>query len=156
LATTQRVVTKEGGHVRVEASSAATRHPVTGKITGLELVARDITRRKLAEQEREQVMADLARANTNLRDAISREQRMVEELQELDRIKTEFVATVSHELRTPLTSISGYVEMLVDQGAGELTARQQSMLDVVERNTRRLLLMIDNLLTIGRIEAGAF
>jgi PAS domain S-box-containing protein len=156
IATTHRFITKEGGHVWVEASSAATRHPVSGKITGLELVARDITNRKLAEQEREQVMEDLARANTNLRDAISREQRMVEDLQKLDRLKTEFVATVSHELRTPLTSISGYVEMLVDQGAGELTAKQQAMLEVVERNTRRLLLMIDNLLTIGRIEAGAF
>jgi PAS domain S-box-containing protein len=156
IATTHRFVTAEGGQVWVEASSAATRHRVTGKITGLELVARDITNRKIAEEEREQVMADLARANTNLRDAISREQRMVEDLQKLDRLKTEFVATVSHELRTPLTSISGYVEMLVDQGGGELTPRQQSMLDVVERNTRRLLLMIDNLLTIGRIEAGAF
>jgi PAS domain S-box-containing protein len=155
LATTHRVITNDGGHVWVESSSAALRHPVTGRITGLELVARDITRRKLAEQEREQVMSDLARVNADLRDAISREQRMVEELQQLDRIKTEFVATVSHELRTPLTSISGYVEMLVDQGAGGLSDRQHAMLEVVERNTRRLLMMIDNLLTIGRIEAGA-
>jgi signal transduction histidine kinase len=81
---------------------------------------------------------------------------MVEELQQLDRIKTEFVSTVSHELRTPLTSITGYVEMLVDEAAGDLSEKQRSMLEVVERNTCRLLTMIDNLLTIGSIDSGAF
>ncbi|MDQ1534294.1 MAG: hypothetical protein QOF28_2055 [Actinomycetota bacterium] len=156
LATTHRLITSDGGHVWVESSSAALRDPVTGRITGLELVARDITLRKRAEQEREQSMTDLARVNTNLRDAISREQRMVEELQQLDRIKTEFVSTVSHELRTPLTSITGYVEMLVDEAAGDLSEKQRSMLEVVERNTCRLLTMIDNLLTIGSIDSGAF
>ena len=81
------------------------------------------------------------------------ERRMVQELQQLDEAKSDFISSVSHELRTPLTSIIGYTEMLVDGDAGDLTQRQQSMMAVVDRNARRLLLLIDDLLTMSRIDA---
>jgi signal transduction histidine kinase len=79
-----------------------------------------------------------------------------EQLQEVDRVKTDFVSTVSHELRTPLTSIVGYLELLTEQEAGPLAPAQADMLSVVERNSRRLLALIEDLLTLSRVESGSF
>ncbi len=87
---------------------------------------------------------------------VTAQKHIVSELQELDRIKSDFVSTVSHELRTPLTSITGYVEMLRDGDAGELNDGQDRMLEVVEFNTGRLLAQIEDLLTLSRIEAGTY
>ena len=111
-------------------------------VNGLVLNSRDVGDRKRAERE--------------LLETLGREQHMRERLQELDRLKTDFVSTVSHELRTPLSSILGYVEMLVDGSAGELTEEQLRVLGVVDRNALRLLALIEDLLTISRIEAGTF
>jgi signal transduction histidine kinase len=63
---------------------------------------------------------------------------------------------VSHELRTPLTSIAGYVEMLRDLHPGPLTAAQDQMLETVDRNAARLRHLIEDVLTLSKIEAGAF
>jgi len=73
---------------------------------------------------------------------------------EVDRLKTEFVATVSHELRTPMTSIKGYVEILLMGAAGQLTPQQNRFLEVVRSNADRLGLLVDDLLDISQIEAG--
>jgi signal transduction histidine kinase len=74
----------------------------------------------------------------------------------LDRATSAFLATVSHELRTPLTSIAGNVEMLRDQDAGPLTPAQAKMLATVDRNTARLWRLIEDVLTVSKIESGAF
>nr|WP_238400079.1 HAMP domain-containing sensor histidine kinase [Kocuria indica] len=63
-----------------------------------------------------------------------------------------FVSTTNHELRTPLTSISGYVEMLQDGDYGQITPEQDRVLEVVQRNTRRLQLLIEDLLLINRLD----
>ncbi len=73
---------------------------------------------------------------------------------ELDRLKSEFVATVSHELRTPMTSIKGYVEILLMGAAGPLSDSQMRFLQVVRTNTDRLATLVNDLLDISRIEAG--
>lgn len=73
---------------------------------------------------------------------------------ELDRLKSEFVATVSHELRTPMTSIKGYVEILLSEAAGSLNEGQKRFLEVVDENTSRLGTLVNDLLDISRIEAG--
>ena len=78
----------------------------------------------------------------------------VDRLERLDRQKSDFLATVSHELRTPLTSISGYLELLQDEDAGELTVEQHRMLEVIDRNTSRLRGLIEDLLVLNRIERG--
>jgi PAS domain S-box-containing protein len=78
--------------------------------------------------------------------------RQVEELEELDRIRSEFVATVSHELRTPLTSIIGEIELLRDGDRGELSSCQAQGVEAVGRNSERLLTLIDDLLTLNHIE----
>jgi PAS domain S-box-containing protein len=73
---------------------------------------------------------------------------------EVDRLKSEFVATVSHELRTPMTSIKGYVEVLLMGAAGPLNEQQASFLGVVKTNTERLNILVNDLLDVSRIEAG--
>jgi PAS domain S-box-containing protein len=73
---------------------------------------------------------------------------------EVDRLKSEFVATVSHELRTPMTSIKGYVEVLLMGAAGSLNEQQTSFLKVVQTNTERLNILVNDLLDVSRIEAG--
>ncbi|MBE9470507.1 MAG: response regulator [Chloroflexi bacterium] len=73
-------------------------------------------------------------------------------LKELDRIKSEFVATVSHDLRTPLTTIQGYIELL--PRVGPLTAQQQEFIQRARESTETITELIGDLLDIGRIEAG--
>jgi PAS domain S-box-containing protein len=73
---------------------------------------------------------------------------------ETDRMKTEFISLVSHELRTPLTSIKGYVDILLDGDLGPLTPDQDKFLTIVSQNTDRLVVIINELLDISRIEAG--
>ncbi len=63
--------------------------------------------------------------------------------------KDQFVATVSHELRTPLTSIIGYIELIRDGDAGELTPEQDRFLGVVDRSAKQLHALVDDLLTSG-------
>ncbi len=82
-------------------------------------------------------------------------ERQVSELRELDALKSHFVASVSHELRTPLTSIAGYVEELLDEEFGPLSDEQRESLEVVERNASGLGALIDDLLLLARLEAGA-
>lgn len=81
------------------------------------------------------------------------ERELVRQLEALDRAKADFVATVSHELRTPLTSVRGYIEMIRDGTVTDDEGRDR-MLGIVERNTRRLQEIVDELLTVSRIEAG--
>ncbi|MBI2868871.1 MAG: mechanosensitive ion channel [Chloroflexi bacterium] len=78
----------------------------------------------------------------------------ITELDRLDRMKTEFVSMVSHELRTPLTSIKGYVEMVLAREAGDINDEQRSYLEVARSNTDRLIVLVNDLLDISRIEAG--
>jgi signal transduction histidine kinase len=73
---------------------------------------------------------------------------------EVDRLKSEFVATVSHELRTPMTSIKGYVEIMLMGAAGQLSEQQLHFLQIVKSNTERLAILVNDLLDISRIEAG--
>jgi two-component system phosphate regulon sensor histidine kinase PhoR len=84
------------------------------------------------------------------------EQRLVAELQSLDRAKASFLASASHDLLTPLTSIIGYVELLSDDEDGPARPAQASMLGGVDRNARRLKTMIEDMLTTSKIELGAF
>ncbi len=76
----------------------------------------------------------------------------VRRLTELDRQKTDFMATVSHELRTPLTSISGYLELLVDGDFGDVSGPQLAALDIIGRNATRLRGLIEDLLVLNKIE----
>jgi signal transduction histidine kinase len=77
---------------------------------------------------------------------------------EAERMKDEFTALVSHELRTPLTSIIGYLELLrgdAEADGDDPAARQRAQfLAVVDRNARRLLRLVGDLLFVAQVEAG--
>lgn len=79
-----------------------------------------------------------------------------ERLLELDKLKDEVVAIVSHELRTPLTALRGYVDLIRDGEAGELTEEQHKFFAIIERNADRLLSLVDDLLFVAWVEAGTF
>jgi two-component system phosphate regulon sensor histidine kinase PhoR len=98
---------------------------------------------------------DLGRALDHAR-LYEAEERHVAELRSLDRAKTGFLASSSHDLRTPLTNIIGNIEIIQDKEAGPLTAQQTTMLDAVSRNGRRLLSLIEDMMTISKIQLGAF
>src|SRR5215467_5528404 len=71
---------------------------------------------------------------------------------EANRLKTEFVSMVSHELRTPLTSIQGYAELLLEDE--RMDDEERESLTIVKKNADRLLVLINDLLDLSRIEAG--
>lgn len=75
-------------------------------------------------------------------------------LQELDRVKSDFLLNVSHELRTPLTAIKGSVDNMLDGITGPLSEAQQRYLMRIQANADRLVRMINDLLDLARIEEG--
>jgi len=125
-----------------------------GRITGLLHLMEDITGTRTVDQRLAQsrnelrlLQERLARQNLELAAANA-------ELRRLDEMKSMFVSVAAHELRTPLTTIGGYLEMLLDEEFGPLTDDQRNPLEIVQRNTRRLLTITSNLLDVTRIEAG--
>jgi PAS domain S-box-containing protein len=80
--------------------------------------------------------------------------RLVEELEGVNQLKSDFVATLSHELRTPLHVILGYLEILLDGGFGALSPEQQSAVRCIDRRGRQLSELISQTLDLSRLEAG--
>ena len=86
--------------------------------------------------------------------AYRREKESVERLADLDRLKTEFIATITHELKTPLTSLMGYATILRKR-ALELKAEQrEEFFEIMNRQGERILRLIEELLQSSRIDAG--
>ncbi|MBD0305821.1 MAG: GAF domain-containing protein [Nitrospiraceae bacterium] len=123
------------GQVATALDNAEAYHQIEALNAGLEAKVHERT------ATLEEVNQALAMANVRLR--------------EMDQLKSAFVSTVSHELRTPMTSIKGYVENLSDGLVGELTERQSYYLSRVKHNIERLTRMINDLLDLSKIEAGA-
>ena len=118
------------GH-RVLLTTKAPYRSGDGRVVGVLAVARDITRRKQLERELREKAAELASAN---------------------RAKEQFLATLSHELRTPMNAILGWTEMLL-QGTLDREAAAHA-LDVIRRNARVQVALIDDVLDVGRIASG--
>jgi signal transduction histidine kinase len=112
---------------------------------------------KLAEEQRSRAdrmeaeifvrAQEIQRANEQLRVAN-------EKLSRLDELKTRFFSNVSHEFRTPLTLMLGPIDQLLDGAHGSLDDAQRQELEVVRRNARRLLKLVNTLLDFSRIEAA--
>jgi signal transduction histidine kinase len=98
-------------------------------------------------QMQQRLEEDLRRHN----EALEEENRRV---REVNQLKSEFVSLVSHELRTPLTAISGYLDLLLEDQGAPSTTKQRELLGIVQRNTERLVKLIDDLLDLSRIESG--
>jgi len=78
----------------------------------------------------------------------------ITEQRNAERIKREFTATVSHELRTPLTSIDGAISLLKVGAAGQLPETAHKLITIADRNTKRLRMLIDDLLDMEKLLAG--
>jgi len=109
-----------------------------GVVVGLRGTSQDVT----AEHDAAQAV----------RAAYDRERDAAERLRAADRVKDDFLATVSHELRTPLTTILGFAPLLRDPRDAATAA---GVAERIERNARDMLAMVEQLLDISRLAAGA-
>src|SRR3989338_1569172 len=100
-----------------------------------------------AAKERERLQKEIAAKKVEL-EAANRK------LQQLDKIKSDFVANVAHEFRTPLTIIKGNVDLLNKGGLGSVAPAQKELLDGAINIVNRLSRLVNDLLDISKIESG--
>ncbi|WP_068109700.1 ATP-binding protein [Nocardioides dokdonensis] len=122
---------RKDGAVRTHSMTLGRITDDAGRVLGYVSTSEDVTERVHTEEA--------------LREALAR-------MQEVDAVKDAFVSSVSHELRTPITSIQGYLEMLEDGSFGQLSTAQKSAVARVAGNSERLLILIDDLLTLSRVQ----
>ena len=133
-----RFVRKDGSVLWAQCSAAPLLDE-DGRFLGAFTMVVDITSRKQAEAEREEIL--------------QRERRARAEAEAANRIKDEFLATVSHELRTPLAAIVSWVHLLRSGGLDEATAARA--LETIDRNIRAQAQIIDDILDVSRIVRGS-
>jgi PAS domain S-box-containing protein len=108
--------------------------------------------------EKEQTEKALQKAHDGLEIEVAERTRELTQanirLQEIDRLKSEFLATMSHELRTPLNSIIGFTGIIKKGIAGEINEEQKKQLSMVNGSAKHLLSLINDILDLSRIEAG--
>lgn len=107
------------------------------------------TTQRLSEKNKQ-----LEKINRELEEKQQQIYRQNLQLQEVSRLKSEFLATMSHELRTPLNAIIGFSQILLNGKKGPLNSTQDNMLGRVLSNGRHLLELISDILEISKIEAG--
>ena len=130
---------RNGAQYEVNLSASSLTDDRDQTLVGIVYVALDITKRKQAEDRLRKYSDELRAAN--------------KKLEELDRLKSEFVSTVSHELRTPLTSIKANAELLLFKPALQEEKKHRLLLTINEESDR-LTRLINDLLDLSRIEAG--
>ncbi|MDP2853744.1 MAG: PAS domain-containing sensor histidine kinase, partial [Smithellaceae bacterium] len=112
----------------------------SGKERIILLAIEDIT-------ERKEIEAGLEKAHGELLE-------LAAELRHTARVKSEFLANMSHELRTPLNSINGFSEVLFDETFGPLNEKQKKYVNNVLTSGKHLLLLINQILDMAKVEAG--
>jgi PAS domain S-box-containing protein len=97
--------------------------------------------------ERKEIEAGLEKAHEELKE-------LTTELKRTAQVKSEFLANMSHELRTPLNSINGFSEVLYDETFGPLNEKQRQYVNNVLTSGKHLLLLINQILDMAKVEAG--
>ena len=107
-----------------------------------------------------QSMEEVNELNTELQqriEAATQELRMSnQQLQRLDEAKNEFISMASHQLRTPLTSIKGYLDMLLQGDLGPVRPTQKAVLREAFSSSERMVQLINDFLSISRLQTGTF
>ena len=96
----------------------------------------------------------VAQGQEELRQRKGELEQLSAQMKQLDRQRDEFLGRVSHELKTPLTTVKTYLSMLTRHRMGELRPEQERALAIVDRNSDRLLRLIDDLLLVSRLRVG--
>jgi signal transduction histidine kinase len=99
------------------------------------------------------VHKQLMEENTSLRTQIK---QLRDRLTALDEAKDDFISMASHQLRTPLTAIKGYVSMLREGDAGDVSSAQQDMLSQTYISCQKMVYVIADLLNVSRLKTGKF
>src|SRR5215208_521375 len=148
------LLSRDSKEIPIDDSGAPIRLP-GGQIIGVVLVFRDITERKQAEKDREELLAreqiarkDAEQAYSLSAELLLREQAARKQAEEASRMKDEFLATVSHELRTPLNAILGWAGILRRNRLDDTTTAQA--IETIERNARAQTQLIEDLLDVSR------
>ncbi len=134
------LVCKDGVHRWAEIRTRPIREG--GRITGIHGIGRDITEKMRLERQ--------------LKEYHEKLEKSFEELIEADRMKTEFVSNITHELLTPMTSIRGFSELLYDGTTGKINQEQKRSLEIIIRNSDRLIRLIKNLLDAANLDKHKF
>ncbi len=147
-----RVVSHHGAPLaRLAASGPAAEASLALCAETLDLLVHHAYARELAAVTHGEAMrvtfAELTEHNTRLSRAVAR-------LEELDRLKSNFLATMSHELRTPLTSVIGYAEMMAEGLAGPISSDQKDYLTTILGKADHLLGLITAVLDVSSLESG--
>ncbi len=137
---TLEIICKNGDHRLAEIRTRIIREG--DRITGVHGIARDVTEKRRLEQK--------------IREYHETLKKSCEDLIEADRIKTEFISNITHELLTPLTSIRGFTELLYDETTGKINDEQKKSLQIILRNSDRLIHLIKDLLDVSHLEKNKF
>ncbi|MBM3269446.1 MAG: PAS domain-containing protein [Candidatus Sericytochromatia bacterium] len=136
----QHRIIRPGGEIRWIYGQGHCYTDAEGSLLRMAGVGQDTTDRKRAQDELEKRTRELEEANAHL--------------EELDRLKDDFLSVVSHELRTPLNFIMGFASVLDARVAGPLGDRQAESVTRILEGAFRMLRLVDNLLGVGRMQAG--
>ncbi len=77
-----------------------------------------------------------------------------QEIEKIDKAKSEFISIASHQLRTPLTAVKGYISMILEGTYGQLAEKQTRPLENVYQSNERLIRLVNDLLNLSRLDAG--